>query len=135
VQGPSNFCDPDGIAVKAVDVENGTITFDDRANPNVAGRTFTLAKDVNIVIDGKAGKLSAVTPGTLVSIRLWVVTAVDVARHTITVGDKIDPVAKDANIQIDGKPAKLAGVPAGMSVALRLNVDRKTVGTILQVSL
>jgi RNA polymerase sigma factor (sigma-70 family) len=149
-QGPSNLCEPGGSAVKAVDVENGTITFDDKARSDVAGRTFTLAKDVNIVIDGKKGTLSALPPGSYAEIRLWVdrqtignifavgpsvpgigvVSAVDAQKHTITIGDKTYPVAKDANIQVDGKTVRLAGVPTGISVSLRLNVDRKTVGTI-----
>jgi hypothetical protein len=140
--------------VKAVDVENGTITFDDRARPEVAGKTFTLAKDALVVVDGKSGKLSALTPGTLVDMRLWVdrqtvgqihtcgqpvpsigvVRAVDAQKHAITVGDTIYPVARDANIQMDGKTVRLAEVPVGVSVALKLNVDRKTVGTIFQVT-
>jgi RNA polymerase sigma factor (sigma-70 family) len=151
--GPSNLCDPGGSVVKAVDAESGTITFDDGANPEVAGRTFALAKDVNVIIDGKSGKLSAIPPGTLVEMRLWVdwrtvgevctcghpvpgvgvATAVDAARHTITVGQATYPVARDANIVIDGKSARLADVPVGISVALKWNVDRKTVGTIFQV--
>jgi RNA polymerase sigma factor (sigma-70 family) len=153
-QGPSNFCDPGGSVVKAVDVEKGTITFDDRARPEIAGKTFTLAKDVNIVIDGKAGKLSAIPPGSLVDIRLWVdrqtvgsictcgqpvpgigvVKAVDAAKNTITVGDKTYPVAKDALIVIDGKTVRLAGVPVGVSVTLKLQVDGKTVGTIFHAN-
>jgi RNA polymerase sigma factor (sigma-70 family) len=150
-QGPSNLCDPGGSALKAIDPEKGTVTFDDSAGGEVAGRTFTLAKDVNIIVDGKSGKLSALTPGTLVDIRLWVdgqtigqistcgqpvpggvVTAVDLAKGTVTVGDKTYPVARDANIVIDGKPVGLAGVPVGTSVALKLTVDRQTVGTIFQ---
>src|SRR5262249_37742976 len=110
-QGSSNFCDPDGSAVKSVDVDHGTITFGERAKPNVAGKGFSLAKDINIVSDGKAGSLPAITPGTLVSMRLWVdqktvgqlftcgqpgpgigvVAAVDVAKPTLTVGDTTSP--------------------------------------------
>jgi RNA polymerase sigma factor (sigma-70 family) len=149
-QGPSNLCDPGGSRVKAVDIERGAITFDDRARPEVAGKTFTLASDVNIVIDGKKGTLATLPPGSVVDVRLWVdrqtvgtlfatgpsvpgtgvVRVVDVQKHTITVGDKTYPVAKDAHIQVDGKTVQLAGVPPGISVSLRLNVDQKTVGTI-----
>jgi RNA polymerase sigma factor (sigma-70 family) len=149
-QGPSNLCDHEGSVVKAVDVEKGTITFDDSAKGEVAGKTFTLAKDVNIVIDGEPGKLSALPPGSLVQIHLWVdrqtvgnlrtcgrpvpgigvVKAVDVGKNTITVGDTTYPVAKNAIIQVNGKTVRLAEVPTGISVSLRLNVDRKTVGFI-----
>jgi RNA polymerase sigma factor (sigma-70 family) len=152
--GPSNLCDPGGSVLKAVDAEKGTITFDDGANRAVAGKTFSLAKDANVIVDGKAGKLSVIPPGTFVEMRLWVdrrtvgelrtpgqpvpgtgvVTAVDAHRHTITVGGKTYPVARDATIQIDGKPTGLSGVPVGISVALKLNVDRKTVGTIFQAA-
>src|SRR5262249_47283688 len=114
-QGPSNFSDLHGSMLKAVDVEKGTITFDDNCRAEVAGKTFTLAKDANIVIDGKPGKLPALTPGTFVDMRLrvdrrtvgslhtcgqpvpgiGVVKAVDTQKHTITVDDKTYPVAKD----------------------------------------
>jgi len=149
-QGPSNLCRPEGSVVKAVDVEKGAITFDENAGAEIAGKTFILAKDVNIVIDGKKGELSALPPGTLVQIRLWVdrqtvgniftcghpvpdiglVKAVDAGKNTITVGDTTYPVAKQAIIQINGKNVRLADVPIGVSVSLKLNVDRKTVGTI-----
>jgi hypothetical protein len=151
--GPTNLCAPGGSMVKAVDVEKGTITFDDGAGPEIAGKTFSLAKDVEVVVDGKSGRLSTITPGTFVEIRLWidrrtigniltsgqpvpgvsVVKAIDFRNHTLSVGDRTYPVAKDANIQIDGKSVSLAGVPVGASVTLKLNVDRKTVGTIFQV--
>jgi RNA polymerase sigma factor (sigma-70 family) len=149
-QGPSNLCKPGGSVVKGVDVEKGTITFDESAGAELAGKTFTLAKDANIVIDGKPGKLSALPPGSLVDIHVWVdrqtvgnlhtcgqpvpgigvVKAVDAGKNTITIGDTTYPVAKDAIIQIAGKTVRLAEVPTGVSVSLRLNVDRKTVGFI-----
>jgi RNA polymerase sigma factor (sigma-70 family) len=152
-QGPSNLCELGGSVVKAVDTEKGTITFDDGAGTEVAGKTFTLAKDAVIAIDGKPGKLSALPPGSYVEMRLWVdrqtvgslhtsgqpvpgvgvVKAVDGGKNLITVGDRTYPVAKDANIVIDGKPVGLAEVPVGAHVALKLNVDRKTVGTIFHV--
>jgi RNA polymerase sigma factor (sigma-70 family) len=149
-QGPSNLCDCEGSVVKAIDVEKGTITFDDKTKGEVAGKTFTLAKDANIVIDGQRGNLSALPPGTLVQIHLWVdrqtvgnlvtcghpvpgtgvVKAVDTAKNTITVGGTTYPVAKNAIIQVGGKTVRLAEVPTGITVALKLNVDRKTVGII-----
>jgi RNA polymerase sigma factor (sigma-70 family) len=149
-QGPSNLCGHGGSVVSAVDLEKGLITFNDRARSEVAGKTFTLAKDAHIVVDGKKGTLAAVRPGSVVDMRLWVdrrtvgtlyatgssvpgtgvVRAVDIQKHAITVGDRTYPVARDANIQVEGKTVRLAGVPVGISVALRLNVDQQTVGTI-----
>jgi len=153
-RGPSNLCAPGGSVVKAVDAEKGTITFDDAEKSEIAGKTFSLAKDAIVVVDDKAGQLSAIAPGTFVDMRLWldrrtigslhtcgqpvpgigVVRGVDAKNHTITVGDETYPVAKLANIQIDGKTVSLGGVPVGVSVTLKLNVDRKTVGAIFQVN-
>jgi RNA polymerase sigma factor (sigma-70 family) len=143
-QGPQVLCDCGGSLVKAVDVEKNTITFDDKARPEVAGKTFTLAKDANIAIDGKPGRLAGVPAGAYADLRLTVdqqsvrhvnaqgphvsgvVKAVNAEKNTITVDDKTFPVAKDANIAIDGKPAQLAGLPTGASVNLSLCVDQKT---------
>jgi len=149
-QGPSNLCEPGGSVVKAIDVEKCTITFDDKARAEVAGRTFTLANDANIAIDGKPGTLAALPPGSVVAIRLWVdrqtvgmvhatgppvpgigvVKAIDAKKSTVTVDAKTYPVAKDAMIQVDGKMVRLAELRTGISVTLRLNVDQKTVGMI-----
>src|SRR5262249_30874740 len=52
-QGPSNICDCGGSIVAAVDPEKGTITFDDRARTEVAGKTFFVSKGANIIIDNK----------------------------------------------------------------------------------
>ena len=136
--------------MKAVDAEKSTITVDEKAKTAVAGKTFTVAKDANIVIDGKSGKLANLPPGSYVNLNfcvdrqtvgtiiaqgppvpgVGVVKAVDAERNVITVEDKTYPVAKDANIQIDGKTVQLAGVPTGVYVSLRLCVDQRTVGTI-----
>jgi RNA polymerase sigma factor (sigma-70 family) len=149
-QGPSNLCEPGGSVVKAVDVEKGTITFDDKVRSEVAGKTFALATDANIAIDGKPGTLAALPPGSVVAMRLWVdrqtvgmvhatgpsvpgigvVKAVDAERSTVTVDAQTYPVAKDAIIQVDGRMVRLAEVRTGISVTLRLNVDQKTVGMI-----
>ena len=53
--------------VKAVDVEKGTITFDDKASAAVAGRTFPVAKDANILIDGQPSPLSGLPVGAFVN--------------------------------------------------------------------
>ena len=136
--------------MKAVDVEKRTITFDDKARAEVAGKTFTLAKDANIVIDGGPGTLAALPVGSYVQMNLCsdrqtvgmifaqgppvpgvgVVKAVDAEKNLITVEDTTYPVAKNANILVDGKTVQLTGVRAGIHVTLRLCVDQKTVGTI-----
>jgi RNA polymerase sigma factor (sigma-70 family) len=144
------------VLVKAVDADKGTITFEDeRQPPEVAGKTFPVAKDAFVQIDGKPGKLAGVPPGAFVNLYLSadqktvrnlaaegrqfqgvLVKAVDADKGTITFEDerqppevagKTFPVAKDAFVQIDGKPGKLAGVPPGASVRLNLSVDQKTV--------
>src|SRR5262249_39294335 len=56
------------VLVKAVDVENSTITFDDKAPAAVAGRTFRVARDAHITIDSKPGKLADLPPGAFVSL-------------------------------------------------------------------
>jgi hypothetical protein len=141
--------------VKAVDVKQGTITFDDdKAPAEVAGKTFPLARDAEIVIDGQPGRLAGVPPGAVVALGLSVdqkaatrvhaegrqvldvlVKAVDAAKHTLTItvageGDRTFPVARDAAIEIDGKPGQLAAVPKEASATLSLCVDQKTVRRI-----
>jgi RNA polymerase sigma factor (sigma-70 family) len=141
--------------VKAVDAAKNTITFDDdKAPEELAGKTFPVARDANIQIDGKPGKLTGVPPGAIVTLRLSLdqktartiqaegrqfpaalVKAVDAAKGTITFDDdkapeelagRTFPVARDAAIQIDGKPGKLASVPPGANVNLSLSADQKT---------
>jgi hypothetical protein len=153
-QGPSNICDCGGSLVKAIDVEKGTITFADQGRAEVAGKTFTVARDANIAIDGKPGKLAELPVGCYVNLGLsadqrlanrifaqgppvagvGVVKAVDLEKNTITVDGKTYPVAKNANILINGKTCTLAGVPTGVYVTLRLCVDRQTAGTIFQAN-
>jgi RNA polymerase sigma factor (sigma-70 family) len=100
-----------GSCVKAVDAENGTITFDDKAAAEVAGKTFTVAKDALVTIEGKPGKLADIPPGAHVNLLLTVdrqaarqvrvqgppalcdcggslVKAVDAEKGTITFADK-----------------------------------------------
>jgi hypothetical protein len=147
-QGPAALCDCGGSLVKAVDAEKGTITFDDKARAEVAGKTFAVAKDAFIVIDGKLGTLAGLSAGSYVNLRLsldqqtarqvhahgpsvsGVVKAVDTQKSTVTVEDTTFPVAKDAVIVIDGKVGPLAGLPAGAAVTLSLHVDQKTIGMI-----
>jgi RNA polymerase sigma factor (sigma-70 family) len=137
-----------GSMVKAVDAEKSTITFDDRAATDVAGKSFTLLKDAFIAIDGKPGKLADLPSGSFVNLTLTVdqqsvrsigaqgprvagvVRAVDVAKNAVTVDGATYMVAKDALIVIDGKVATLAGLTVGANVNLNLRVDQKTVGMI-----
>jgi hypothetical protein len=148
---------PGGL-VKSVDAAKGTITFAHTNQPDeLAGKTFPVARDANILIDGKPGQLAGVPPGTVIGLTLSldqktvrqinaqgsqigspggaVVESVDADKNTITVdingeGLKTFPVAADALIVIDGKPTKLAGLPKEASVLLTLRVDQKTVGMI-----
>jgi RNA polymerase sigma factor (sigma-70 family) len=142
-----------GVVVKAVDAEKNAITFDeDKAPAELAGKTFPMAKDASIQIDGKPGKLAGLPPGARSDVGLSVdqkavrsikadgspvngmVKAADAEKNTITIedqeGEKIYAVAKDANIEIDGKPGKLSGVPPGARVAGGLSADQKTVRRI-----
>jgi hypothetical protein len=146
-----------GSMVKAVDVEKGTITFDDKARAEVGGKTFSVAPDANINIDGRQGKLVELPAGAFVNVGFavdrktvrWInaqgpqvsdcsgspVKVVDAARNIITFDDKARAevagktfsVAPDANINIDGKRGTLAGLPAGTFINLGFAVDQKTV--------
>jgi hypothetical protein len=147
-----------GAIVKAVDLEKNTITFDDddqvTRNAGLAGKTFPVAKDAFILIDGGPGKLSGIPKGTNLDLGLsadqqtirrieargskvdGVVTGVDAGRNTITLllphapaeGEKTITVAKDAIIEIDGLPGKLAALPREAHVTLSLAVDRTARG-------
>src|SRR4029077_1148008 len=115
-------------------------------------KTFTLARDARIVVDGKPGTLAGVPAGAFVTLNLLVdqktawslraggalvptfgtvlVKAVDADKNTITIKEREDEktftLAKDANIVVDGKPGKLSGIPVGAFVTLNLFVDQKT---------
>jgi RNA polymerase sigma factor (sigma-70 family) len=142
--------------VETIDVAKNTITFDDKAPGVVAGETFSVAPNANIVIDGKRGKLTDLPPGAFLSLSLSAdsrsilqfdaqgpnvhdctgspVKAVDREKNTITFDDKARAdlagktfrVASDANILIDGKRGQLTDLPAGSYVNLGLCVDRYT---------
>jgi RNA polymerase sigma factor (sigma-70 family) len=149
-QGPPVPCDCGGSLVKAVDTEKRTITIADSARAEVAGKTFTVAADANIFIDGNKGTLSDLPPGSYVDLRLGVdqksarhvnaqgptaplgiLKAVDVEKSTVTVGNKTYPVVKGVKILISGKPGRLAELPTEANVSfLRMCVDQKTVSAI-----
>jgi RNA polymerase sigma factor (sigma-70 family) len=130
----------------------------DRNTITIAGqegeKTFAVAKDTSVEIDGKPGQLAGVPTGTRVTLGLTVdqktvrgitaqgpqvsgvVTAFDAEKSTITVeiggeGEKTFQVAKGAAVEIDGKPGKLAGLAREAPVTLNLwCVDQKTVWRI-----
>jgi RNA polymerase sigma factor (sigma-70 family) len=134
-----------GGVLKAVDAGKSTVTFDDRAQPGAAGKTFNVAKGTFISIDGKPGKLAGVPNGASVNLQLCadqqtvrslsaegaavsgLVKAVDAAKRTVTLNDTTYPVAKNAHIGIDHKPGDLTGLPAGANATLNLCVNQKTV--------
>jgi RNA polymerase sigma factor (sigma-70 family) len=146
--GPGAQCDCGGSLVKAVDLAKRTITIDETARAEVAGKTFPVATDALISIDGRPGKLEELPPGAFVSLRLRVdlqtvgtvnangprfdgaVKAVDAERNVVTIDDTAYPVAKDAIVVVDGKQAPLTALPTGVPVQVSLHVDRKTVGMI-----
>jgi RNA polymerase sigma factor (sigma-70 family) len=152
------------VLVKAVDAEQNTVTFEDdklydKQPAEVAGKTFPVARDANVLTDGKPGKLVGVLPGTFVELALSadqkavrsldvrgpsfsnvLVKAVDAGKNTITFGDypqqpadlaeKTFPVARDAFLWFDDQPGKLAALPPGAYVNLALSVDQKTVRSL-----
>jgi hypothetical protein len=146
-EGPA-LGDCGGSVVTAVDAEKGTITFDDTAAAAVAGKTFTVAKNAFITIDGRLGRLTELPTGSYVNVTLTVdgqavrslgaqgprasgvVKVVDAGKGTVTVEDATYPVAKDAIVVIDGKQRPLAELPVGVEVSLNLRVDHRTVGMI-----
>jgi hypothetical protein len=146
-EGP-NLGECGGSPVSAIDVMNNTITFDEKAAPAVAGKTFTLLKDAWITIDNRQGQLADLPVGSYVNVTLTVdqkavrslgaqgpresgvVKAVDATKGTITVDDTTYAVAKDALIVVDGRQVTLANLPTGVEVNLNLRVDQKTVGMI-----
>jgi RNA polymerase sigma factor (sigma-70 family) len=138
-----------GSEISAVNAVNFTVTYSDKGPAEVAGKTFSVARDVWLQMDGIPGKFADLPTGSYINITLtvdrqtvrsiWatgppvpgfaIVKAVDAAKRTITVDDRTYPVAANANVVIDSRGG-LAAVPVGATVSLRLCVDQKTVGTI-----
>jgi hypothetical protein len=134
-----------GSMVKSVSLGTRTITFDDKGCADVAGKTFTIAKDADITIDGGPGKLADIPPGAFANLTLTVdrqtarqvhvqgprregvLNAVDAAKGTLTVGDRTYVVCKDCWFAIGDKKGTLADLPIGAKVNLNLCVDDKTV--------
>src|SRR5262249_31666507 len=128
-----------------VDADKSTITVDVKGEGE---KTFTVAKDARIIIDGKPGKLAGL-PTKDVTVLLTVSADGKTVRSlqaegpylygvmkeakkgTITITlkteeDKTVAVAKKPAVQVDNKPGKLDAVPAGAHVTMRLTVDGKT---------
>jgi len=133
--------------ITAVNVTDGTITFDDKAPEEVAGKTLKLAKNANVLIDGQPD-LSALATEARVSVILsvnrktirhlhaqgpsesGVVKGVNAQKSTIVIDDKTYTVAKDAGILIDSKGGKLSGLPEGAFVRLTLSMDKTKIRQI-----
>ncbi len=139
--------------VKTVDADKDTLTVSHQGD-----KTFTVAKDATIVINGRPGNLTNLPIKAFVTLGLLadqktaqsieavgpnvggVLKAVHAANNTITFENK-EPdgsirlrtfsVTKTAMIQIDGRPSKLADVPVGAGISLSWFVDQKTARNLL----
>ena len=132
--------------MKAVDAGALTVT-------NKAGaKTYAVAPDAAIMIDGRPGKLADVPIQAHVTLNLsddeknalsvqvqgphvpGLVKAVDADKNTITVanklGEKSYDVARNLSVNIDGKPSKLADLSVDVQVTLSLSADQKTARAI-----
>jgi RNA polymerase sigma factor (sigma-70 family) len=153
-QGP-HVGDCGGSQVKAVDVQARTITFEDKCSPEVAGKTFGVAPDALILIDGKGGKLTELPAGAYVDMVLSLdrrtaryvyaqgpnigdcggsmVKTIDPERNTITFDDracaavagKTFALHKDASVAIDGRRGRLTELPVGCFANLKLSADSR----------
>jgi hypothetical protein len=141
-------------AVKGVDAGKNTITLlifakVKKGDPGEE-KTFAVAKDVVLLIDGKDAKLAELPVESVASIKLspdqktviniqadgpgvsGIVKAVDVDKGAITLanknGEQTYTVGKTTRIVIDGKDGKLADVPLEAVIGKsRLSADQKTV--------
>src|SRR5262249_2485375 len=130
----------------------------DRQPAEVAGKTFRVAKNLRITIDGKPGKLADLAAGAFMNVNLSadlkgftqieaqgpdlqnvLVKSVDAQNNSLTVDErdtnslvagKTLPVAGDAFIWLDDAPGRVKDVPPGIAVNLTLSTDRKTIRAI-----
>jgi hypothetical protein len=123
------------VAVKAVDAAKHTITFDDdKAPPELAGKTFPVAKDPHIMIDGNPGQLAGVPPGSVISLYLCVdqktVCTFDAGGpqfegvHAVVV-KAVDPAKNTITIDEDKSPPEVAGVTFPLAKNAFITVDSK----------
>jgi RNA polymerase sigma factor (sigma-70 family) len=138
-----------GSEVSAVNVAGSTITFGDKAPAEIAGKTFAVAKNANIVIDGRTETLAGLPVGARVNAILsvdqstirhlhvqgpsesGVVKAVDAEKNTIVIDDRTFAVAKDAGIVIDSRSGRLAALPTGAVVNVTLSVDQTAIRQLI----
>jgi ferric-dicitrate binding protein FerR (iron transport regulator)/Cu/Ag efflux protein CusF len=145
-------------SITAIDSKSVTLGAGENAAKT---KSFDLAADVKVVIDGQPGKLADLKVGMVVFATLdegkttvkglraeggsagGEVKAIDAKARTITIAGKAkkegnppEPqtfgVTPDAKIVIDGKPATLADVKTGAVAALRLSLDGKSAVSVLQ---
>jgi RNA polymerase sigma factor (sigma-70 family) len=136
--------------VQEVDAGTGLLTVEH----NRELRTFTVAKDAAIRINGKPGALAGLPRDAHVALGLsadektvrriesggpelyGLVKSVDAEKKTLTLevshggGEQAFRVARNAAIVIDGKRGKLAGLPTGANVTLSAFEDHQTVQSI-----
>jgi len=137
--------------VKAVDAAKNSITLLIGGSKTEAAeeKTFDVAVNAAVRIDGKEGKLADLPAEALVSVKLFgdrktvgslqaegpsisgIVMSVDAGRSSITLAaDKSGEgrtlaISKDAPIFLDGKAGKLADVAVGALVQGKLTTDQK----------
>jgi hypothetical protein len=141
--------------LESVDTDKNTITVStfSRAQGSSADKTYTLAKDAQILQDDKKAKLADLKKGARATLKLSEdrmtalsisvmgntvqapVKAVDAEKNAITITvetrqgkvDKTHQVAKDAKVTIDGKEASIKDLKEGGAVILTFAVDGSTV--------
>ena len=135
--------------VKEVDAAKGTLTVNDKAVPE--GKTFTVAADVQVFLDGKeeARKLADLPAGAVVDLKLLSdqktvrdiratgqtmmgAVAANAGPDSVTLrtkeGDKTYSVPANAPVRIDeGREGKLTELIEGSVARVRLSVDGATV--------
>jgi hypothetical protein len=134
--------------VKAVDAEKNRLTLHVLVHKGEPAqeKTYDVAKDAALRIDGKPGTLPALPKEAVARIRLsldqkhvigleaegtgtfGIVKGVDAANNRITLANKSGEltltVAKEAHVSIDGKEAPLEKVPLEAVAAVRLTADQ-----------
>jgi hypothetical protein len=119
--------------VKSVDPERLTITFDDdKVPPELAGRTFPVAKEAQIMIDGNPGKLTGIPPGSVMSLHLGVsqksicylhaAGPVFEGIHAVVV-KSVDPAKNTITFDEDKSPPDVAGITFPLAKNAEINVD------------
>jgi beta-lactamase regulating signal transducer with metallopeptidase domain len=146
--------------LKAADAAARTLTVSVAAGKGepAEDRTFTLAEQAAILVDGAAGKLSELPPDTVVILKLSLdqkevagvlaegpkiqgtLKALDADKRTLTIHvvktkgepgeDRTIDVAKSVKVTLDKSSGELADLPTDVVVTVRLSVDQKQVASI-----